>query len=526
VTAREADNRLGQQAVTAVLWTAAQKWLMRIGGFVTVAVLARLLAPADFGTVAVATAVLPIAYLLADMGFTMYVVQVDELQQRTLSTAFWFSSAAGLVLSGGLYLAAPACALLFHVPDSVSVVRALAPAVLLVSVTSVPIALMRRRLEFRLIAIQSVIGSIVGQVAAVTLAVAGAGVWALVTQSLLYQLVVTVLAWNAVRWRPGFLFSRHELGVMASFGFKVTGVDLVGLLREWAEAAIVAAALGVTGLGYLNVAQRLVIVARDVTAAAVLPVSTVVFARVRSDPLRLRSAYERALGFAYTAIVPAMVFLIVSAPYLMPMVFGDQWGPSIRPAQVLAAVTILTLAAMLDQGLFTGLARPGRWFLYAVVVDVLTVGVAAFTAPHGLVAWCYGFLVVAVGATAVRWPLLQRIAGIPWRVLASALLRAAVCAVVAGLAGWAVATAAAGLPPVVVVGLCGVAVLGTQLAAMCVVMRRELADTTEIVRARLERVQTRLGMHPGRTPEDAENVLAMPVAQSEEPVTLAQGEMS
>jgi O-antigen/teichoic acid export membrane protein len=481
------NGALGSQAVTAVLWTAAQKWVARVGGFVTIAILARLLSPVEFGTVAAATAVLPIAYLLADMGFSTYVVQAQKLSRRMLSTAFWFSTTAGVALGFGLVLTAPLFALLFHVPAAADVVRSLAPLVVLVALSSVSVALLRRQMRFRTLAMQSFAASIAGQAVAIVLAALGFGVWALVGQMLVFQLVTTVFAWVAAHWAPSLAFSVPEFLKMASFGVKVVGVDLVGVLREWVEYAVIATFVGAAGLGYLTVAQRLVLIARDVTSAAVLPVSTVVFSRVRGEPERLRRGYRRALGMTYAAIVPVMVFIGVSGPTLVPFLFGDQWGGSIVPSQILAVVGILTMIAMLDHGLFYGLGRPGTWFVFAVVVDAATVGVALLTAPHGLVAWCLGFLGIAVVSTIVRWPLVARMLSMRWTVIAAATGRALFCGALGAIAGLAVMLVGGSWMPVVLILSMGVAVLVGHLAGMLLAMRPELHDGMTLVRSRLRR---------------------------------------
>lgn len=486
----EEVGALGQQAVTSILWTASQKWVARIGGFVTIAILTRLLAPAEFGTVAAATAVLPIAYLLADMGFSTYVVQAKEVDQRMLSTAFWFSVVAGIVLGGGLVLSAPVFAAVFHVPEAADVVRGLAPLVILVTLSSVSVALLRRQLRFRALAIQSFIASVAGQIVAIMLALLGFGVWALVGQMLVFQIVTTIYACIVARWRPGLQFSRSEFVRMASFGTKVVGVDLIGVFRQWVEYAIITSFVGATGLGYLNVAQRLVQIAQDVTAAAVLPVSTVVFSRIRNESDRLRSAYRRALGMTYSAIIPVMIFLTVSAPQLVPFLFGSKWGGSVGASQVLAVVGILTMIAMLDHGLFYGLGRPGTWFVFAVIVDAATVGLAFFTAPHGLVAWALGFLALAAISTVARWPLVGRLVVTPVTSILMVTVRAAAVAGLAAAAGIGVDALTRSWLPILAIGATGLAVVIVDLVAMRLFMHSELSEFVRIVRSRIRRRDT------------------------------------
>jgi O-antigen/teichoic acid export membrane protein len=407
----DAGTGLRERAAGGVLWSVVQRWAVRIGGLLTVVVLARLLTPDDFGLVAVAMAFVPVIYLLSDLGFSTYVVQAERIGPRLLSTAFWYAMATGIALTGGLVLAAPSIAASLGLPGLTPVLYGLAPSILLVAVSSVPIALLRRRMAFRSLAIQSFVAGASGQIVAIALALTGYGVWALVAQLLLNQLLVAVLAWVFAKFRPTRDFSWVHLTEMVRFGVSVIGVELVAVGRLWGETAIVTAVLGVTGLGYLNIAQRLIQATQDLSGAAIVPVSTVVFAQIKSSPERLAGAYRRALETVYAVIFPIMIGVAIGAPLLVPLMFGEQWEDSVVPAQALAVAGILTLGAMLDHGLFYGLGRPGRWFAYALIVDGLTVATTFFTAQFGLAGIAVGFVGVALVATALRWVFVSRLLG-------------------------------------------------------------------------------------------------------------------
>ena len=142
-------------------------------------------------------------------------------------------------------------------------------------------ALLRRAMAFRVVALQALVASLLAQVVAVAVALLGGGVWALVSQLVVTQWVVALLAWGRVRWLPSFTVSGRLFARMASFGVKVSGFDLLGTTRMLVENWIIAVTLGPTALGLLNVAQRLVQVAQELVAASLVPVSTVVFAQVR-----------------------------------------------------------------------------------------------------------------------------------------------------------------------------------------------------------------------------------------------------
>lgn len=451
----EDGGSVGSRTASGVIWVTVQKWAIRIAGFVTIAILTRLLSPADFGVVAAASTVLPFFYLLADLGFAAYIVQAKDVGQRMLSTGFWYSLVAGVVLCGIMVAIAPVLGFAFQADDVVPVIRALSVWVVITAIASVPTALLRRRMSFATIARQGVIAAVVGQATAIAMAFAGGGVWALVGQSLASAVVGAVLAWIAAKWRPSLAFSRSEFTQMVTFGGKVLGVEFVAMLRAWAEAAIITNTLGIAALGYMNIAQRLVQIAQDLAGGALVPVTTVAFAKVRESSERLKNAYDRSLRATYALLSLPLLFIAVTAPLLLPILFGPGWGESYPVAQILALAATLTVGASLDHGLFYGLGRPGLWFVYAIIVDTVTVATTAVVAHWGLSAIALGFLGVALAATLARWYLVPIMLKGSFRIQARQFAMLLALVAITGGTGWLVAGATEQLNPFVSVLIVG-----------------------------------------------------------------------
>jgi O-antigen/teichoic acid export membrane protein len=456
----EGTEQLGSRAASGVLWLAVQKWVVRASGVVTLAVITRRVSPHELGVVAAAMTIIPLVYLLADLGFSTYLLQSEEVDPRSLSTAFWASAAAGLVLSAALLGTAPLLATGFHIPELAQVLRALVLAVVPTVLAGVPLALLRRSLAFRTIAVQGLVAALLAQVVAVALALTGAGVWALVAQLVLTQWIIGLLAWRSAGWAPSWQLSPRQFRAMAAFGVRVSGVDVVATLRGVAESWIVAVTLGTAALGLLTIAQRLVQVAQELTAASVVPVSTVLFAKVRDSAERLRGTYLKALGVAYAVVATVMIVIVVTAPLVIPLLFGSQWRASALPAQALAIAGIITLGAMLDHGLFYGLGRPGSWLSYAVVVDAATVATTAVAVRWGLGGVALGFVVVAVAATLARWVLVGRLLRLRPLAVAGPFVRVLVPTAGALIAGGLVLRTVSGVDRFLAVALvAGVAVV-------------------------------------------------------------------
>ncbi|MBZ4486901.1 lipopolysaccharide biosynthesis protein [Microbacterium sp. cx-55] len=490
VIEREASAPLASRASAGAVWLTLQNWVTRLSGFVTVAILARLLTPGEFGLVAIAMTVLSMVYLFADLGFTTYVVQATTLTPRTTTTTFWASTGLGLLLAGVLIVAAVPIAGFLGTPDAAAVIMAVAPAVAMVALAATPTALMRRGMRFRALSIQGAAAAVIGQVCALVLAFSGFGVWALIAQILVSQGMTLLLVWSTARWWPRGWPDRKLLPEIMGFGSKVVGVDFAAMARLWAENAAVTRVLGVAALGQFGIAQRLVFTVRDLMGSAIAPVSTVVFARVRGDSGRLAAGYGRSLALSFMVMAPALACVAVLAPILVPLLFGPQWTASILPAVALALAGIVGLSATLDHGLFYGLGKPGRWLVYAVVIETVQLAVTLVVVRYGLDAVAWGFVATSAVATVVRWFLVAALLELPVRRVVGLsirpLLGVAVSIAVGALAA-AVLDGVLGAPAFVVLLAVGPLVVLAHLLMARILVPAALADARSLLLSRFGR---------------------------------------
>lgn len=493
------EPTVGQRALSGVFWLTLQKWAVRLFGLVTIAILTRLLSPEDFGAVAAASTVLPFFYLLADFGFAAYIVQATRADQRLLSTGFWFSCVAGLGLCGLLVMIAPLFGIIYGGSQTVPILQVLALSALVTAVSSVPSALLRRSMRFRTVAGQGTVAAVVGQVTGIAMAVNDFGAWALVGQTLASGIVGAVLAWIAARWRPSFAFSGHDFTTMARFGSKVLGVEFIAVLRAWAEAAIITTTLGIAALGYLSIAQRLVLIVQELTGGALIPVSTVAFAKVRDSYERVTHAYLRALRLTYATLSLPLVMVAVGAPLIVPILFGDGWSVSSQLAQILALAGILTVGAALDHGLFYGMGKPGLWLVYAVVVDAITVGTTAVASQWGLVSLAWAFLVVAFVATLARWFLVARILGTSVRTVIRPFNVLCVTIAGSGTVGVLTVGLTSGLQPLVAAFILGSVLLVTHVILLRLFASDVFIEANQLIgRSRLAKYVTHFNRNGSR----------------------------
>nr|WP_281372910.1 lipopolysaccharide biosynthesis protein [Kineococcus aurantiacus] len=403
------------------MWTAAQMWFVRATTAAAFIVIGRQLQPSEFGLVALAMSVIAVLQLLSDTGMANYLVRSQHVDERHRSTAFWTSLVLAGALAGLLALLAGALAHLFHEDDLAPVLRWLALTMVLTGLGSVPNALLRRDMQFKSLAVRGAVATVVGSVVAIVLALAGAGVWALVAQNLVRGAVTVVITWTVVRWRPHFVLDRSEARSMLSFGTKLMGMDLLLNARSRGTDFVLAGMGSSVLLGYWSIANRLVKIIQDTGSSVVSTVATPAFAKLQGDRERLARAYSTAMYSAGLVMFPATLFLTVTSPDLVPLLLGQQWADAAQVAQIVAATAALAVFSQFDRSIFIAVDRLRPEMVMVAGIVVSHVVIVVLLVPHGLTWVALGLLARQVLSLPVRQLVIRREAGIPLRSTVPAL---------------------------------------------------------------------------------------------------------
>lgn len=398
--------------VSAVAWTAVEKWSGRLLSFAVFALLTRLLDPANFGLFSLASAVVAVLSVFVDSGFSKAIVQRASLSRVDTSTTFWSSVVLSVVIYLLVLVTAVPLGTLLGDPALAPVLRVAGLVVPLSALSRTTAALLERELRFRPLAVRQLIGNVAGAAVAVPLALHGAGVWTLVGQVLVAALVSTVLLWLLTDWRPSWEFSRDSLRSMLSFGVHTLGIDLLAALQANLDKIVVGALFDARTLGYYFVAQRATGVVLELATSVLGRVSLSVMSRVQSDRERLNRALRQLTLASSVVALPTFAMLAVFADDLLPLLVGDGWSRSVPLFQVLTLSSALAAVMFFDVNALTAVGRPAVALRLSILLNVVGVGLVLLAAPLGTVAvaWSRSLRLL------VLWPArlwaLRRYAGI------------------------------------------------------------------------------------------------------------------
>lgn len=340
-------------------------------------VLARMLGPAAFGVVAIGVLVLNLAQVLLQQGMISAIVQRDQLTDDHLDAAFVTLVLAGLATGALMAATGPVWAWLVGEPQLTTVCLALSPLVPVHALMVVPEAVLRRAMRFRAIAVRTLAGAVAGGVAGVALAVAGAGLWALVAQQLVTGLASVVVLWLACPWRPRrrprigairdlWRFSAHS----ASAGIGLT-------LSTRADQFVTGLLFGPVAMGFYRLAVRLPEMLVEVTARSLQQVALPALSRLQED----RAAFARRLGdLQHLAAVAGLPLLGLLAGAAGPLValLGPEWDGTRLPLQLLCLFAAANVYGVLLGPALQAIGHPGRLAALAWLRGLI--GVAVFLA--------------------------------------------------------------------------------------------------------------------------------------------------
>lgn len=352
----------------------------------TTMVLARLLTPADFGLVAMVTAVTGFVSLFKDMGLSTATIQRAQITHDQVSMLFWLNVAISAVLVLVVCILSPFIAGFYGDERLVLLTIAVGGTFILGGLSAQHYALLVRQMRFAAMAYVQSAGICVGAATGIGLAVAGWGYWALVAMGAAQALVTAIMAWVLVGWRPGL--PRRDVGAweLCRFGGALTCANLLNYLSRNVDKVLLGWWWGAPALGFYSKAYSLLALPMQQLNAPLNGVVLPALARLQEQPVRYRRYYVRAVGLVAFAGIPAVVFACVYTELLVLTILGDQWLEAVAIFRALAPAALFGAMGLAPAWAFTSLGRSDLLLRWAAVSCPLVICGFFVALPMGPVA--------------------------------------------------------------------------------------------------------------------------------------------
>lgn len=368
------------------------------GGFLTLAsqggnfllqssqtvVLARLLTPADFGLVAMVTAITGLGQAFADLGLSQATIQRENINQHQVSALFWINAAIGLALMLITVSLAPALAWFYHEPRLKEIALVVSSVFLMGGLRVQHEGLLKRQMRFRALAIRDVTSIAVGVSVAILMAWRGAGYWAIVAFPIASQFTRMVLSWFAVRWIPSLPRRGANVRSMVAFGGNVAASYLLINLIRNVDNVLVGWWWGATPLGLYAKAYNLLMLPVQQLSAPMSSVLVPALSRIQSDAERFARYYLRAANLIMWAIAPTFALLFVAAQPVILLVLGHQWTAAAPIFQILVISALAQPLIQLTNWSLVSRGQSQRLLKLLIISSPIIVGSFFIGLPYGI----------------------------------------------------------------------------------------------------------------------------------------------
>lgn len=378
------------------------KFVLQLGSTM---ILARLLTPADFGLVAMVTALTGFVAMFKDAGLSMATVQSEEITHEQVSTLFWINVALSILLMGVVAALAPAVAWFYGEPELFYVTLAIAGTFIFSGLSVQHLALLKRQMRFAALAAKDVTAMVAGVTVAVTLAWLGAGYWALVAMGATSALIGMIFTWTVSGWTPALPQRHTDVGPMLAFGGNLTGFNFLNYFARNADNVLIGWWWGANSLGFYTKAYSLLMMPIRQVNAPIASVAITALSRLQTQPARYRAAYLSTLQQIATVSMPVVAFAAATSDWAIEIALGPSWSEASSIFTWLALAAGLQVALNTTGWLFITQNRTReqlRWAMIAAPVTVLSFIAGVPWGPRG-VAISYAVVNTTVLAPLLFW---------------------------------------------------------------------------------------------------------------------------
>lgn len=381
---------LKAKAVVSLFWSTVERSAERGIQFVVSVVLARMLAPEQFGVMVMLTVFITLARTLVDSGFASALIQKKDVTYVDECSVFYLNIFLAAVMAGLLWTAAPWIASFYGISLLVPVTRVLSLKLITSSFGIIHVTLLKRRLDFKTMVKARTVSVMTSGAVGITMARLGFGVWSLVGQQLTASVMNSLALWVWCPWRPSRLFSLSSLKRMFGYGSRLLASGLINTVFQNLCPLVIGKLFMPAQLAYFMRAVSLQKLPETNIFGPLRQVMFPVLARIHDDKERLKAVTHRILVSAALVNFPLMIGLALVAGPLVRVLLGERWGPCVPYLQWMCVSGLLFPLHLVNVNVLKARGRSDLFLRLELVKKTLTLGVILVTYRWGIQAMIAG----------------------------------------------------------------------------------------------------------------------------------------
>lgn len=388
--------------ISSLFWKLLERGGTQGIQFLVQVVLARLLMPKDFGTIAIIMVFIGLSNVFIQKGFNTALIQKKDADEVDFSSVFYLSLLIAGVFIILNFLAAPHIADFYQNPILTPVLRVLSVTLIFGAFNSIQNAFIARNMMFKKLFYSSLWAIAISGIVGIVAAYMGLGVWAIVIQQLLNQSSITIIMWFTVKWRPSLTFSFKRIKKLFSFGWKLLASSLLNTLYEDVRTLIIGRIYTPSILGYYNSGKQFPQIIVKNIDTSIQSVMLPTLSAYQDNRKRVKEMMRRSVVSSSFLIFPMMIGMVVVAEPLVKIVLTEKWLPAVPFLQILCLSYALVPIHTSNLQAINALGRSDIFLRLEVIKKIYGLIILGISLPFGVYAIALGQVVSSFVSTFVN----------------------------------------------------------------------------------------------------------------------------
>lgn len=387
------------------LWRFAERSGAQIVTFIVSIILARLLSPEDYGTIALVTVFIAIMQVFVDSGLGSALIQKKNADDLDFSSVFIFNFFICILLYVIMFFAAPLIAKFYNDMSLVSIIRVISITILISGVKGIQQAYVSRNMLFKKFFFSTIGGTIFSAFLGIIMAYNGLGVWALVAQQLSNAAIDTLILWITVDWRPKLIFSWNRLKSLLSFGWKLLVSALLDTTYNNLRNLIIGKLYSPADLAFYNQGDKFPKVIVTNINASIDSVLLPTMSKEQDSPKKVKAMTRRAIKTSTYLMAPMMMGLAFCSDNIVRLVLTEKWIECVPYLRIFCITYMFWPLHTANLNAINALGR-SDWFLrLEIIKKLMGLTVLLLTMNHGVKVMAYSLLLTSVLSQIINsWP--------------------------------------------------------------------------------------------------------------------------
>ena len=388
-----------------MVWRFLERCGAQIITFVVSVVLARLLAPEDYGKIALITVFTTILQVFVDSGLGTALIQKNDSDDLDFSSVFYFNFAVCIVLYAGMFFLAPYIAKFYNDVSLTPIVRVISLTIIISGVKGIQQSYVSKNMLFKKFFYSTLGGTIFSAFLGIYLAYVGAGVWAIVAQQLSNTTIDTIILWITVRWRPKKMFSWNRLKDLLSFGWKMLVSALLDTVYTNIRSLVIGKMYSSSDLAFYNQGDKLSSVIVNNINTSIDSVLLPTLAKEQDDRERMKNMTRRSIKISTYIMAPLMMGLAFCATSVVDLVLTEKWLPCVPFLQIFCITYMFYPIHTANLNAIKAMGRSDLFLKLEIAKKIVGMIILLSTMWFGVMAMAYSLLVSMVTSMIINsWP--------------------------------------------------------------------------------------------------------------------------